>query len=586
MNSILPLNDIEHLQAPEFVNSTQQLEESFDNPSTETQNHNSLSDTADTTIDWQDIDTSLLPDITDSTSANTGEFGNLQLPVDTWNVPGLDADTSETPNIIDEFYIKNGAHRSPNPCTYCRRFRLQCLILRTTEANPNPRPSCSSCVALFRECSLAGWRKRDPSKYETAQPVVGQLHGISEDGISFGLDNVSVQQPENSSLAINESKQPENPSLDIHASKISSKRSNTRSVKKTRVLRNWFACHLDNPYPSDEQKTNLAKQSGLSRTQVVNWFANTRRRNRMSSRAQYNNSKVFRAGSPMPQPLSENMSPMERWRCSPPDQEPASASAIERAMNTPLPISDAYDSADFGNSDGFASSTSGDSFLYSNSVLQDASSNSGSSCYSRRSNTAFSHSGRSSVDGTARSLSRGRRLKPNDQQHPFQCTFCKQGFKKKYDWIRHERSVHLPGLDSWICAVPLAKGEASVIWRVNKTGPECVFCGDTSPTDEHVLSHEFEMCLERPVGERTFTRKDHLWQHLYKFHGCRKWEGWKPNLNLLQHSRDAVRSRCGFCQVWLESWDERGQHLAGHFRSGLTMDDWAGGPGIENVLDE
>lgn len=26
-----------------------------------------------------------------------------------------------------------------------------------------------------------------------------------------------------------------------------------------------------------------------------------------------------------------------------------------------------------------------------------------------------------------------------------------------------------------------------------------------------------------------------MWQHLYMFHGCRKWDGWQPDLSLLQH---------------------------------------------------
>lgn len=46
-------------------------------------------------------------------------------------------------------------------------------------------------------------------------------------------------------------------------------------------------------------------------------------------------------------------------------------------------------------------------------------------------------------------------------------------------------------------------------------------------------------------------------------------EGWKMG-------RAPVVSRCGFCDMMMRSWDERVEHLAQHFRKGLTMDDWKG----------
>lgn len=81
----------------------------------------------------------------------------------------------------------DGAYRPPMPCSHCRKHRLQCLIIRTTPANPNPIAACSSCVALFRECSLCKGEKRLPSGFETPSPVVGHLHGVPEgadDGVS------------------------------------------------------------------------------------------------------------------------------------------------------------------------------------------------------------------------------------------------------------------------------------------------------------------------------------------------------------------------------------------------------------------
>jgi hypothetical protein len=48
----------------------------------------------------------------------------------------------------------------------------------------------------------------------------------------------------------------------------------------------------------------------------------------------------------------------------------------------------------------------------------------------------------------------------------------------------------------------------------------------------------------------------------------------------------AIRSRCGFCNVCLDTWAERVEHLAEHFKQGKTMAAWHGDWGFEpDVLD-
>jgi hypothetical protein len=55
-----------------------------------------------------------------------------------------------------------------------------------------------------------------------------------------------------------------------------------------------------------------------------------------------------------------------------------------------------------------------------------------------------------------------------------------------------------------------------------------------------------------------------------------KWpmEEWK-----LKH--EDVLSRCGFCDVDMTTWSERGNHLAWHFKEGSTMADWKGNWGFD-----
>lgn len=62
--------------------------------------------------------------------------------------------------------------------------------------------------------------------------------------------------------------------------------SNSRREKKrgifpklaTNIMRAWLFQHLTHPYPSEEQKKDLSEQTGLTLSQVNNWFINARRR--------------------------------------------------------------------------------------------------------------------------------------------------------------------------------------------------------------------------------------------------------------------------------------------------------------------
>jgi hypothetical protein len=43
------------------------------------------------------------------------------------------------------------------------------------------------------------------------------------------------------------------------------------------VLKNWLYDHMENPYPTDKEKVQLSKDSGLSKRQIQNWFTNARK---------------------------------------------------------------------------------------------------------------------------------------------------------------------------------------------------------------------------------------------------------------------------------------------------------------------
>ncbi|OJJ89073.1 homeobox domain-containing protein [Aspergillus glaucus CBS 516.65] len=81
----------------------------------------------------------------------------------------------------------------------------------------------------------------------------------------------------------------------------------------TDILRAWFHEHLDHPYPSEEDKQMFMTRTGLSISQISNWFINARRRqlpalrNQMRSGASDMDSQRQSPFSDMDQTSSESM---------------------------------------------------------------------------------------------------------------------------------------------------------------------------------------------------------------------------------------------------------------------------------------
>jgi hypothetical protein len=45
------------------------------------------------------------------------------------------------------------------------------------------------------------------------------------------------------------------------------------------TLKQWFSDHSSKPYPSEDEKEQLAQKAGITVHQVTNWFINMRKRN-------------------------------------------------------------------------------------------------------------------------------------------------------------------------------------------------------------------------------------------------------------------------------------------------------------------
>ncbi|GKZ33170.1 hypothetical protein AbraIFM66950_002959 [Aspergillus brasiliensis] len=266
-------------------------------------------------------------------------------------------------------------------------------------------------------------------------------------------------------------------------------------------------------------------------------------------------------------PNANNLSPMERWRNSPPEEEGCLIPDIIDALKdnsrheteTDLQKSrDGYSA--FYEYRRAASITSGESSASSRSTQQ-----SGRSSSSTQGPLAVQ--GRRGRVRAGKTTSRKKKTTSTTAQRRYCCTFCCDRFKSKYDWARHEKSLHVI-LEAWHCA-PFG---TTVMSSTEPFVTHCAFCGLTNPDSNHLEEHAATACEDESSIRRFFRRKDHLVQHLRLVHNIDS----PPHLDDWKIGQSAITSRCGFCSQALMTWEERVDHLAEHFRTGSTMADWRG----------
>ncbi|RMJ14881.1 hypothetical protein CDV36_005447 [Fusarium kuroshium] len=351
------------------------------------------------------------------------------------------------------------------------------------------------------------------------------------------------------------------------------------SREAVRVLRQWVSTHSDHPFPSDHEKEILQNRTGLSKTQILNWLANARRRGKIQARhpgSPHSPSSTqaidIPGRKPTPAPGERNrwMDPLARWVDSPPESEPATATAIARAVAScgSDDLSDTHYQTGHGHWLSRASSTS-------SIGTSQSSDNSAYSQHSRDSMTSFRSSSRSSRRRRHNAASKraDKRTSLARSLNTYQCTFCTETFTTKHTWQRHEKSLHLP-IERWACAPngPRIMDDNGV--------PRCAFCSQTSPDDAHFQDHNYSTCSGRPLQDRSFNRKDHLTQHLRLVHNVKPEQLGCP-LNQWKLPMPRIRSVCGFCGLKMDTWEFRADHLADHFKMGSTMADWKGDWGFD-----
>ena len=482
-----------------------------------------------------------------------------------------------------------------SPCANCSLGGYSCKKIREGRFTG----CCTSCIALRLECSFAGsdlssfdldaaafatnsWPLMgDNSNAISPQDLLGEALHTGSNSPALDMLNLSSSNPADESAVAGRPGPP--PKIGARFSRES-----------VRILKNWLMSHNRHPYPSDEEKEALQRQTGLNKTQITNWLANARRRGKVQAPRSTSPHVGNLSGSiDIPQrrgtPALEAMNPLQRWQHSPPEHEPASVSAIARAVtaSSTSALSSGLNSPFSFN---YTDDGSGRSLCNQSSTSSLETSHSGSG--SRGS--AYSHGSRNSWGsfGSAPFSTRGRRRRrrratpgqPKEGAHnlsaplkTFQCTFCTETFRTKHDWQRHEKSLHL-SLERWVCA---PDGPRAV--KPDNGELSCVFCGLANPDEAHMEAHNHSACQERTLEERTFYRKDHLNQHLRLVHNV-KFVDW--SMKQWKVATPEIRSRCGFCGIVMDTWTIRVDHLAEHFKTGYSMADWKGDWGFDGpVLD-
>jgi len=504
----------------------------------------------------------------------TSNLNTLDPTVDLAAKSAVPAPLEQAPSFESSFEIPEA------PCAHCQQGGYQCK--RINEGSY--KGYCTSCVALRCGCSfgLAAPEIRPGSDSFPVNPwptLGDHPDAIPQEGIHPELLH-STSTPDLASMGGATVGEPI-PQDAVPVPKIGTR----LSRDSVRILKNWLSTHSRHPYPSEDEKMMLQKQTGLNKTQITNWLANARRRGKiMAPRSTSPGLRNWSSPIDIPQrhgtpaPL-ENMNPLQRWQHSPPENEPASVAAIARAVTASAStLSSGLNSPYSAN---FTDDGSGRSLCAASSASSVNTSQSSGKSFA----SAYSHASRGSL-GSFGSLNRGRRRRrrkvsskrPDEKTSlatplkTFQCTFCTETFRTKHDWQRHEKSLHL-SLERWVCA---PEGPRALNPENNQIC--CVFCGQAHPDDAHIENHNHSACQERVSEERTFYRKDHLRQHLKLVHGVKfvNWsmENWKL-------ATPEIRSRCGFCGIVMDSWTARMDHLAEHFKTGNTMAEWKGDWGFE-----
>lgn len=193
------------------------------------------------------------------------------------------------------------------PCDACEASGFSCKRIDEDQC----KDSCTTCVALDITCSFA----------VAATSRCGLNNTLLEDVQQTNLRSSS--SPDLANVASGTESGHDNSPKPPAVPKIGAR----FSRDSVRILKTWLSTHSHRPYPNDEERENLQRQTGLNKTQIANWLANARRRSKGKFQPTRSTSPSVRGYSgaieipkrrATPALESECLSPLQRWQNSPP----------------------------------------------------------------------------------------------------------------------------------------------------------------------------------------------------------------------------------------------------------------------------
>ncbi|ROW09668.1 hypothetical protein VMCG_02273 [Cytospora schulzeri] len=220
------------------------------------------------------------------------------------------------------------------PCDACQASGFTCKRIEEGQY----KGYCTTCVALRHDCSFG---LASPPDVTAPRPFPSNSWPIIGDGSTI-LHETPLQENTHSHSS---------PDITSSAAGAESGRDNSPrapavpkigarfSRESVRILKAWLSTHSNRPYPSEEEREALQRQTGLNKTQIGNWLANARRRSKgkyQPTRSTSPSVRGFSGAIEIPPrrgtPALEHMNPLQRWENSPPENEPASVTAIASAL--------------------------------------------------------------------------------------------------------------------------------------------------------------------------------------------------------------------------------------------------------------
>jgi len=107
-----------------------------------------------------------------------------------------------------------------------------------------------------------------------------RMDGMSDEFCSSYLEALKPEAINIDKSAVPPKRKSYSPGEDIGFEQYPVHKSRRGNLPKsaTNLLKKWLFDHLFHPYPTEEEKSSLSLQTGLSLNQISNWFINARRR--------------------------------------------------------------------------------------------------------------------------------------------------------------------------------------------------------------------------------------------------------------------------------------------------------------------